>query len=529
MKVVTAPFMNMRLNTTIHGTKTRVTISQYDDTQPLWTWESDTDVTDHLLKGQPNVDSELEDSVAEFMTDALTIDLEDENHTIRNLIFTADKYFLILIEKGLDGIADWLTIFDGIVYPYETICKGRNIISITAYSMETELGYHYYTTVGGPNLVTAVGDLWDESYIPITNRIISVPGPYSWGVGLWHDYTGWNVREALDNLALVYGCIWRRTERDTAMFVHRNYIGTTGVLDLDTDLYNPKYEYKISRGLDGVHVENTAMPVEAYSVGYIDGFNTSFNNQLLRNQCKQCYWSAEENYSFQRYNKRIFRIPAFFLLELEPLDRVNLTLRDKDGNLDETIFTQFTGTEYDDTNKITRIKLEERQPRVYEKYLCDDDGIHQLFGTTWKAQTYTIGTDGYNQQHDIIHVRLLMYRTGNPGDITVGIRNTAAGVPFGADLCNVTVNANAFTAIGPGIWYQFDFTTTANQNLAGIYAIVCRCPLGDAVNLVNWRGRIGIGATAYTGGSVYTSINSGGAWAPNANDDFMFECWGEIT
>jgi len=529
MKVVTAPFSNMRLNSTIPGTKTRITISQYSN---IWVWESDIDITAHLLKGQPNIDSELEDSVAEFKTDNLTIDLEDQDETIRNLLLTADKHFLIKFEKGFMGIVDWLVKFDGIIDSFETIEKARNIISIVAYSMETEFEYHLgsesISSGGSVPLPQAVNELWDVSYIPITNRIISVPGPYSWGAVPLCDYTGWNAREALDNLALVNGCIWKRTERDTAMFIHRNYIG--GTFDLDANLYNPKYEYRINKGLDGVHAENTTLGIEANSIGYVNGINTSFNNQLLRTQCKQCHWSAEENYSFQRYNKRIFRIPAFFLLELEPLDRVNLTLRDKDGNLDETIFTQFTGIEYNGTDKMTRIKLEERKPRVYEKYVCDDDNIRQLFGATWQAQTYTIGSDGYDQVHDIIHVRLLMYKTGNPGLLTVGIRNTVAGVPFGADLCNITVNTNTFTAVGPGLWYQFDFTITAAQALATQYAIVCRCPAGNAGNAINWRERRGIGATNYTGGSIWTSLDGGLTWPTNyPNDDFMFETWGEIT
>ena len=127
--------MSIIKNATIPGTKTRITITQYDD---VWVWESDTDVTDYLLMGQPNIDSEIEEDVGAFKKDNLTIDFEDEAGTIRSLISTDDKYFLILIEKGLDGIADWITIFDGVIDFFETVGKARNIISITAYSMEEE-------------------------------------------------------------------------------------------------------------------------------------------------------------------------------------------------------------------------------------------------------------------------------------------------------------------------------------------------------------------------------------------------------
>jgi len=528
MKVVTAPFTNMRLNSTIPGTRMRITISQYDED---WVWESDTDITDRVLKGQPNIDSEIEDNIAEFRTDTLVLSLEDEDNAVRDLIYTANKYFLILIEKGFDGIADWLTIFDGIIEPHETIESARNIDTITAYSMETELEYHpgsdSASSGGSVPLPQAVNELWDESYINIANRIISVPGPYSWAAVPLCDYTGWNIREALDNLALVNGCVWRRTERDTAMFVHRNYIGVNSPFNLDTNLYGTKFEYRTIRGSDGVHTENTALAIEGYSTGYVDGFNQNINNQLYRNACKQCHWSAEENWSFQRYNKRIFKIPAFYLLELEPMDRVNLTLRDKDGNLDETIHTQFTGTEYDDTNKITRIKLEERLPRVYEKYTCNDDDVGIAQGAGWLAQTYTIGVDGYNQVHDIIHVRLLMYKTGNPRNLTIGIRNTVAGQPVGADIATVTVNANIYLNVAPAAWYDFNFVASAAQALATQYAIVVRELGVGGGNWVNWR--LDSTAATYTGGQIWTSPDSGTTWFPFATQDFMFGCWGEIT
>ena len=529
MKTVTANFTNMRNNSVIPGTKTRVTISQYDD---AWALDSDTDITDYLLKGQPDLASELQDSFGVYKKDNLNIELEDEDETIRTLLAIEDKYFLILIEKGFSGIADWVVIFDGIVDTYETIDKARNIISITAYSMEEELEMHDATnsaTSGAVNqtITQLVNDLWDLSYIniPVGNRTISVPPQL---VPL-ADYTGWNAREALDNLAQQYGCIWKRTERDTAMFVSKNYIG--GTLNLNNDLYSTYFDKYNLRKIDGVHVENTAAGVEAYSPGWIEGINQDYNNQLLTDACPQCAWCADEIYSSQAYNRRLWYIPGFYLLELEPLDRVNLTLREKDNTFKETIETQFIGTEYSDSDKITRIKLEERMPRLYERCICEDVGDATIAGLIWQAQTYTIGAESYNQAHNIVRVRLLMWRRNNPGNLTVGIRNTVAGQPAGGDLCTVTVNANTFTAVSPGLWYEFVFTTTAAQALATQYAIVCRCPGAIGANDVQWR-RLDITHPAstydYSGGNQDTSTDGGVSWnGPYTDFDFMFECWGE--
>jgi len=137
-----------------------------------------------------------------------------------------------------------------------------------------------------------------------------------------------------------------------------------------------------------------------------------------------------------------------------------------------------------------------------------------------------INNHGYNQAHDIIHVRLLMYRTGFPGNLTVGIRNTVAGNPAGVDIANVTVNANTFTAVGPGLWYQFNFTASAPQALATLYAIVIRAPGAGGGNWVNWR--IDTTAATYTGGQGMSSPDSGLNWFPYVGEDFMFGCWGEI-
>ena len=533
MITLTAPFINMRLNTVIPGTKTRITISQYDD---AWVWESDTDITDYLLMGQPNIDSELEEDVGAFKKDNLVIDLEDQAGTIRNLISTTDKYFLILFEKGFDGIADWVIKFDGIIDSFKTIGEARNIISITAYSMEEEFEMHPASDSAssggvGVALATAVGDLFDTSYINIPggNRIISV----SPQIIPLCDYAGWTAREALDNLALVYGCVWKRTERDTAMFVSRKYIG--GTLNLDTNLYATDFERYDIRKLDGVHAENTTAGVEAYSIGYVDGYNQDFNNQLLTLGCHQCHWSAAENYSFQGYNRRLFRIPGFYLLELEPLDRVNLTLRDKDGNLDETIFTQFTGSEYDDTNKITRVKLEERKPRIYERWLCCEAycGSNTIAGNIWDAQTYTIGIESYGQNHNIISVKLPLCRTALvvPGDtVTVGIRNTAAGQPVGGDIASIMFPAMNLSLCYTFDWIECTFTIPAGQINGIQYAIVVRGAFasGHIRWQHYWHGGGG-GSQNYTGGQEWTSADGGGTWTPHIDYDKLFECWGEIT
>lgn len=525
MKTITANFTDERDYRIIGGTKTRITLSQYDED---WNLDSDTDLTDNLISFLPDIDIEMEDDLWSFKAGQLNIDFEDQNHSIRDAMTLDDKHFLIKIEKGFDDVADWVVIFDGLISTYDTFCKGRNITSITAYSMESELELNYgsestnYT--GIVNLSTHVGDLLDLSNIniPVGNRTIDVVDRQIDG-----EFADWTARKSLDELAKLTGSVWWRPERDTAYFVSRHYIG--GTRNLDTDLYQPKYKYYWVPTVDGVSATNGTD--ERESGDYQLGNNIEVDSSLISPGSDiACCRYSEETWSFTRFKRRIFTVPAFFLIEMEPMDRVNLTLRDVDGAVDETIFTQVTGLSYSDTDKITRLKLEERRPRCYEKWqCCDNCGGWNIFGNNWSAQTFTLGTEGYDRTHDCVHVKLPMCRTGTPGQVNIALYDTLAGVP-NIQLKNKNLNLNTITTCAVGWeWVQFDFSVPYQTfNAATQYAIVASAALGDAANFVNWRHEHHAGgALDYGGGHQYRSFDGGVNWTRFADYDHNFEEWGE--
>lgn len=162
---------------------------------------------------------------------------------------------------------------------------------------------------------------------------------------------------------------------------------------------------------------------------------------------------------------------------------------------------------------------------LYEYYNVNDNSTYGIWGNNWQAQTFTIGTVGANESHNITSVKLKMYREGNPGILTVGIRAVdGAGKPTGADLTSGTINANAFTLVPPGLWYEI--TLTPYLLLASTkYAIVCRISGGDADNEVRWR--TDVGAAVYLGGQACSSVDAGVNWSTSTEDN-MFEEYGKV-
>jgi len=528
MKVVPLTIAQ-RLYGTMGSTKTRITISQYDQD---WVFESDTDVTSKLIKGVPNISMEIEKRLNEFTKDQVDIDFEDENKAIRNMFNTEEKNYLLKIEKGFIG-AEWITIFDGIIDIYEAKAKGRNITSVTAYSMEMELEFHDASNSASSGLLnqplaTLVGHLWDLSYINIPggNRTIdifnaTVPDA---------DYGTMTAREVLDELAIIYGCVWKRTERNIASFVDRSSV--QGTFNLDTNLYKDDCEHYWERGSNGVYLENSTVPVEQYSAGYSEGYNIKIDSTLTgAARPNDVCWAAEQVFSHIRYRQRVFHIPAFYILELEPIDRVNLTLRDRAGVLDETIITQLSGLEYDDVNKITELKLTERKPFLYERYNCDHNlGVFNVTLANWCAQTYTLGASSYNQNHNLVQTRLLLSRliAGPPiANYIFEIRNTVAGQPGPVILGSVTIPISDI----PVAYTWWETTFNIPQVVGTQYAMVSHCNNVPATDYVNVRieGNAGVPST-YPGGVHWRSWDGGTTWNTAAFDeDELFECWGQIT
>ena len=146
-------------------------------------------------------------------------------------------------------------------------------------------------------------------------------------------------------------------------------------------------------------------------------------------------------------------------------------------------------------------------------YTAGEDGGADVFADNWFAQTFTTSaTSGLR----VTYVSLKVEDSGNAGNVTVSIRATAAGKPTGGDLASITVDDDELPAAAD--WH--DFTFSCDLDASTMYAIVIRAPDGDAVNKIIWRGDF-TGAT-YVGGT-YCKDGSGGGWASQDDDDFMFD------
>jgi len=153
----------------------------------------------------------------------------------------------------------------------------------------------------------------------------------------------------------------------------------------------------------------------------------------------------------------------------------------------------------------------------------DEDHMPYVFGTQWIAQTFTVGSVG----HNITSVKLKLFREGNPGDFTVGIRATDGnGHSTGADLTNGTTNANVFSSDLSGNWYEI--TITSHALVANTkYAIACRALAGDQEtgNYVAWKC---YNSGGYAGGNGEISTNNGSSWTAGT-PDAEFEIWANVT
>lgn len=157
---------------------------------------------------------------------------------------------------------------------------------------------------------------------------------------------------------------------------------------------------------------------------------------------------------------------------------------------------------------------------MHEHYNTGDIGASSLYTTNWRGQTFTPSAG-----HTVTSVKLLIYRTGNPGTFTVSIRGTAAGVPSGADLCSGTTDGDALSLDGAGEWKEITFGTGTPLSAGTIYAIVARSAGADSFNSVCWR--VDSSSPTYSNGTAVTSSNSGSAWTIAAGSDYMFEEWAQ--
>lgn len=161
-------------------------------------------------------------------------------------------------------------------------------------------------------------------------------------------------------------------------------------------------------------------------------------------------------------------------------------------------------------------------PTLYENYNTGDTGRNIFKAAEWGAQTFTPTI-----RHIITSVKLLIYRAGSPGLITVGIYATdGSGHPKELALASGTINGNTLGTDTAGAWVEITLGAGTTLDAGTKYAIVIDARSGSTNNELRWRYD-GTSPT-YAGGSREYSTDSGDSWVTDTTQDYMFEDWGNL-
>jgi len=142
------------------------------------------------------------------------------------------------------------------------------------------------------------------------------------------------------------------------------------------------------------------------------------------------------------------------------------------------------------------------------------------FGTpNWTGQTFIAGVTGQLAKADI---RLFCSGCGaTPPNLTLSVRNTAAGLPTGADLASVSIPGSAF-ASGGTVLFTATFGAPATLNSGTQYALILRPVAAPAGSGYFW---IRSSPSTYASGSRVLSADSGGTWSTDTTRDYNFRTY----
>jgi len=157
---------------------------------------------------------------------------------------------------------------------------------------------------------------------------------------------------------------------------------------------------------------------------------------------------------------------------------------------------------------------------LYEYYNISDPALASLWGDFWQGETFTP-----RDAHTGTSVKLVMYRVGNPGTVTVSERATDVdGLPTGEDLCSGTTDGDTLPTEYSGEKREVTLGAGAALSDGTKYAIVVRALAGDVDNYVRWRFK---SPAPYPRGAHVFSSDAGVTWEEDMSRDMMFEEWGD--
>ena len=161
---------------------------------------------------------------------------------------------------------------------------------------------------------------------------------------------------------------------------------------------------------------------------------------------------------------------------------------------------------------------------LYEYFNTGDDASALTWAQNQTGQTFTTNT---TLLHTITQVRVKIYRSGAPGDLTAYIYATdSSSNPTGLPLGEGTISGDSLTTTTTGDWYSIILDEAITPAVNTKYALVLSAPFGTSDTVcVGWRYD---NASGYGGGGAEEySLDGGITWSTIAANDMLFEIWGE--
>jgi hypothetical protein len=158
---------------------------------------------------------------------------------------------------------------------------------------------------------------------------------------------------------------------------------------------------------------------------------------------------------------------------------------------------------------------------VIDSYTTGEDASAGFSNTYWLAQTFTASIS-----YSITSVIVKLHKGGGTpsADVTVSIRNTSGGLPYGSDLTSGTTVGSTLP-VSPG--EERTITLTPYNLVKGTkYAIVVR---GGGTGSYPAYVRDDSSIPAYSGGNVCYAADSGVTWYSATNLDMMFQTIGTTS
>ena len=160
---------------------------------------------------------------------------------------------------------------------------------------------------------------------------------------------------------------------------------------------------------------------------------------------------------------------------------------------------------------------------LYEYYNTGDNSDAWMYAARWIAQTFTP-----SEAHKITSVKLLLFRAGLVGTVTVSIRATdGSGHPTGEDLCSGTTDGDTLPTGSPYEWREITLGDGYDLSADTKYAIVVRISTADSIYL-KWR--MDNSSPTYEGGNLeYSNYSGESNWTATTTQDLMFEEYEEAA